>query len=225
MLINTAGLCAAIGLALTVSLAVADDNSDLPQFKTLAIILESNQSDGEAEVILQFETKQGLEGLTVNGPNAPAILDMRFHDQRQLGISEVMIESAEPGQDDIRHAYPAGDYNVTAYTVDGAILHGTTTLSHELLPAPRFSPVNSELVDIDSAVITWPSVLGARGYIVEIEQDELDVNITAKLDATSVRFVPPPGFLRPGITYDVEVATISPNGNIAMTKSSFKTRH
>ncbi len=224
MLINTAGLCAAIGMALAVSLAVADTNPGLTEFETLAIILEINQTDGEAEVILQFETKQGLEGLTVNGPNAPAILDMRFHDHRQLGVGEVMIESIEPNQDDIQQAYPAGDYSVTAYTVDGSILHGTTTLSHELLSAPRFSPANGELIGLDNAVITWPAVPGARGYIVEIEQDELDVNITAKLNGASVRFVPPLDFLRPGITYEVEVATIAPNGNIAVAEGSFKTR-
>ena len=58
---------------------------------------------------------------------------------------------------------------------------------------PEFSPAEGELVDPDNTVIMWDSVLDAAGYIIEIENDDLEVNLTTKLPQEVTRFELPFG--------------------------------
>ena len=137
---------------------------------------------------------------------------------------EVIIETAEPNIEDVLAAYPEGEYIVMVKTVYGDRLLGTAELLHDLLPAPLFSPAAGELVDPDSdLVVTWDPVAGATAYTIEIEQDDLDVNITAKLDGDATSLIIPADFLVPGTEYEIGITTAAPNGNLSVAEGVFQT--
>lgn len=205
----------ASGLSLISSAAVAEKRKVPGEFEELAIILEVNETDGDAEIVLRLKADEGIQRLTVDDPSSRKILNVAARDREQIGIAQLRVESAEPNIDNVIAAYPEGEYRVHARTVSGKTLLGVVSLSHQLLPAPAFK------VDPASAVVSWPEVPGAAGYIVEVEQDDLGVNLTTTLTPNFVSFAIPPGFLTPGVEYQVGVATISENGNIAVAESSF----
>lgn len=193
------------------------------EFDEASLILEVNETDGDAEIVVNVESEEALSRLRIFDARGKEILDLRSKDRGKIGLSEIAVESAEPSIDGVLAAYPEGVYKLRARTVDGAKIDAEATLSHELLPAPSFGPANGEVVDPDNVLITWLGVPGAAAYIVEIEQDDLDVNLTTKLSAGATSFSIPIGFLQPGIEYEVGVATVSPNGNIAVAEGSFTT--
>jgi hypothetical protein len=61
------------------------------------------------------------------------------------------------------------------------------------------------------------------GDVADAEQDELDVNITAKLPASANSFSVPNGFLRPGTEYQLGIGTVSKDGNISYIETHFTT--
>ena len=108
-------------------------------------------------------------------------------------------------------------------TVDGDRLEGTATLTHALLPAPFFTPADGAEVDPNNVIVEWEAVAGAAAYSVEIEQDDLEVNVTAELNSDTLSFAVPAGFLVPGVKYEVGVATVTDDGNVAVAESAFTT--
>ena len=122
------------------------------------------------------------------------------------------------------NAYPEGEYQVRAHTVSDQDLWGAAELSHHLLPAPTFALAAGERVDPNTdLVVTWKTVAGAESYTIEIEQDDLDVNITARLEANTRSFTVPAGFLVPGVKYEIGIAAEAQNGNLSVAESSFET--
>ena len=66
----------------------------------------------------------------------------------------------------------------------------------------------AEGVAVKDLVITWTPVQNATAYIVEIEQDELEVNLKATLPEKVSTFKVPNGFLRPGTDYKIAIGTV-----------------
>lgn len=60
-------------------------------------------------------------------------------------------------------------------------------------------------------------------YIIYIEQDELDVNLTAKLPGSVAAFAVPGGFLLPGMEYQLGIGTVTDEGNISYVETMFTT--
>ena len=71
--------------------------------------------------------------------------------------------------------------------------------------------------------IRWSAVHGVKGYIVELEQEELGVALEVMLPARSTSFAVPRGFLMPDTEYDVGIGTISDEGNVSFVETSFTT--
>jgi hypothetical protein len=71
--------------------------------------------------------------------------------------------------------------------------------------------------------ITWAPVKNSATYIVEIEQDELNVNLTTKLPGSVTAFAVLDGFLVPGTQYELSIGTMSHEGNIAFVETTFTT--
>lgn len=188
-----------------------------------SLILEVNETDNDAEIVVEVNSAEGLSRLRILDARGKEILDLRSKDKGKIGLSEIILETGEPAIDAVLAAYPAGVYQLRARTVGGAAIRGVATLSHEILSAPSFGPSNGEVIDPNGTLITWVSVPGAAAYIVEIEQDDLEVNLTAELPAGATSFSIPVGFLQPGVEYQVGVATVSPNGNVAVAEGSFTT--
>jgi len=221
--IFVAGLAAA---ALTLSPALAaSGGADVP-FETASVRFEQNATDGDVEVV--FEIKGGDEGLTklvVVAPDGRTIADFTAPDASTLGIRQFEIESPEPRDvATLKAAYPEGAYTFSGATVSGEALRGTARLSHAL-PATVSSlrPGDEDEVSAEDPRISWAPRDDVAAWIVEIEQDELGVNLTATLPGSATSFVVPDGFLRPGTGYDLGIGAVAAGGNISYVEISFTT--
>ena len=195
-------------------------------FAELSMIYEVNETDGDAEVVIVAKADEGLAHLVVRDPGGK-IIRVGSNDHRRgrdaVGLAEILLETAEPSPEALKAAFPEGTYAIEGRTVSGVRLAGEVTLSHVVLPAPAFAPTDGAEVAPTALVVTWQPVAGAAFYIVEIENDDLDVNITAKLDAAQTSFAVPDGFLRPETEYELGVATGTVHGNVAFAEGTFTT--
>jgi len=71
--------------------------------------------------------------------------------------------------------------------------------------------------------IEWAPVEDLAAYIVYIEQDELDVSLTARLPGSVTTFVVPDGFLLPGTTYQLGIGTVTAEGNTSFVETDMTT--
>jgi hypothetical protein len=206
--------------------AVTTRAKDADELEELSMIYEVNETDGDSEVVIVAQAEEGLAHFVVRAPGGK-VVRVASHDQRRgrdpLGLAEILLESAEPSEAAVKAAWPEGTYTVEGRTVSGTRVAGEVTLSHAVLPAPTFSPADGAEVAPTDLVITWQPVAGAAFYIVEIENDDLDVNLTAKLEATQTSLAVPNGFLRPGTEYELGLATGTPAGNVAFAEGAFTT--
>jgi hypothetical protein len=194
------------------------------ELEDVVILLEVNETDLDAEIVLRINADDGIQRLSVWDPHKRRVLNLKSRDRGRIGLSEVIIETAEPDIESVLNAYPEGEYVVLVKTVFGDRLIGTAELLHDLLPAPSFSPSAGELVDPNAdLVVTWDPVAEAKSYTIEIEQDDLDVNITTKLDGNATNFSVPAGFLVPGTEYEIAIVIEAPNGNISVAEGTFQT--
>ena len=118
--------------------------------------------------------------------------------------------------------FPPGKYRFRGRSVEGEQLASNVTLSHDLLPAPTFSPSDGEVVDPKDVVVEW-NAPGAEQVELIIEQDELGHVLDITLSGSSKRLRVPPQFLRPGMEYKIEILSISENGNRTIAESTFRT--
>jgi hypothetical protein len=70
----------------------------------------------------------------------------------------------------------------------------------------------------------WNLVPDVSRYQVIVTQEDFGVEMTVDLLAPINGLQVPPTFLKPGIEYQIEVLAILPNGNRAITESSFTTK-
>ena len=69
----------------------------------------------------------------------------------------------------------------------------------------------------------WSSTRILDACIIEIEQDELDVNITARLPGDVEEFAVPEGVLLSETEYQLGIGTVSNEGNISFVETTFTT--
>jgi hypothetical protein len=216
-------VCFAVGGAVR----AADPASKAAKFPVAKVRFEQNATDGDVEVvILAVGRSEGLAKLLVTGPDGRTVADFSAPDGRTLGMREFELESPEPRDTaKLRAAYPEGTYRFTGKTASGAELVGESQLSHALpTPTEVVHPADeAENVPLAGLEIRWAPVAGVRGYIVELENDDLDFTLEVKLPATATRFAVPPGLLLPGTEYELGVATVSPERNVSFVETSFTT--
>ena len=221
-----AGLSVLLGFH---GLVVATDKPSDPAapFAVAEVHFEHNATDRDVEVV--FEVKGGHEGLAKLGVIAPdgrTVIDFTAPEASTLGIRQFRFESPEPKDiESLKSAYPEGAYTFTGATAAGKKLYSQFRLSHRL-PAtvtilrpgnPTWGPVT------DAMEITWTPVENVTGVIVEIAQAGGDVNITAKLPGSAAAFTVPAGFLIPGTEYELNIGTVSAEGNMAFVETGFTT--
>jgi hypothetical protein len=71
--------------------------------------------------------------------------------------------------------------------------------------------------------IGWTPVRNLAAYVIRIEQDQMDVNITATLPGSAAGFAVPDGFLLPGTDYQLGIGTVTGEGNISFVETRFRT--
>lgn len=222
ILISTLSLAVCFALLVPASA----NQSELP-FKELSMKFEVNETDGDGEVVFSVKASEGLRWLKVFAPDGEIIISIISNDERRridpIGLAQFRLETGEPSIDGVKNAYPEGTYQFLARTISGDRLFGKVDFSHKLLSAPIFSPNGEKGVDPNNAVVEWQPVEGGIAYEVEIENDDLEVNVTTKLPGSATRFNIPQGFLRPGTEYEVGVTTVTKDGNLSVAESSFVT--
>jgi len=196
-------------------------------FAVAHIQLEQNATDGDFEVVLEaMGGGEGLAKLTVTAPNGKTIVDFTTPQASALGMRQFRFETPEPKDlKGLQAAYPAGAYTLAGTTASGSKLQGSATLSHALPAAPKLvNPApEAEGVATKGLVMRWTAVPQASAYNVYLEQDELGVNVNAKLPGTSTSFVVPDGFLVAGTEYTMGVGAEFKSGNATYTEATFKT--
>jgi hypothetical protein len=196
-------------------------------FAIARVVFEQNATDKDAEVV--FEAMGGSEGLaklTVVSPDGRTIVDFTAPGDSKLGIRQFRFESPEPKDvASLKAAYPEGVYTFTGATASGKKLESKATLSHKLpAPAAFLKPAaNAVGVSAMNLDITWTPVKNAAAYMIYIEQDELDLNVTAKLPGSMAKFAVPDGFLLPGTEYTLGIGTVTNEGNASFVETTFVT--
>lgn len=192
-----------------------------------SVHFEQNATDGDVEVVFEVTGRDdGLSKLTVVSPDGRTVANFAAPDGTTLGLRQFRFESPEPTDvARLKAAYPEGEYTFTATSASGATLQGRATLSHKLPTTTTFvrPQVDAEGVNARNLEIAWTPTVDAVAYVIEIEQDGADVNLTAKLPKSATRFAMPRGFLQPGTEYQLGIGTVSAEGNVSFVETSFTT--
>jgi hypothetical protein len=221
-----AGVSLLLGFIGPAFLADKECSSSVP-FAVARVHFEQNVTDGDAEVV--FEVKggdTGLAELTVVSPDGRTVIDFTAPDISTLGIRQFRFESPEPrAVESLKSAYPKGVYTFSGTTAAGNKLDGRSTLSHRLPATTSFLQPGTDArgVSTRNLKITWTPVKNVAAYIIYIEQDKLDVNITAKLPGSVTTFAVPDGFLLPNTKYQLGIGTVTEDGNVSYVETTFTT--
>ncbi|MBC7811724.1 MAG: fibronectin type III domain-containing protein [Burkholderiales bacterium] len=210
----------------SVAVLSAQEDEEIAGFEILDVYLEQNVTDGDMELVVVIEgPADGIEQLTVVAPNGDIIVDHDTSGEGSLGLREFMFESPEPDVETVLASYPEGDYTFFGITVEGSVLYGTASLSHEMpMPTTFVSPEeDAENVAGDEVLISWEAVDNVEGYIVEVEQDEVGFNFTAEVSADTTSFKLPGEFLAAGTEYELGIATENEAGNVSFIETTFTT--
>ncbi len=197
------------------------------EFEELSIILEVNETDGDAEIVVKAKAETGLKKFWLRRPDGKKVAEVVSEDKSKhdgpIGLAEVLFESGEPSFEHVAASYPEGTYEFHGRTVDNETVYGEVWLSHALLPAPAFTPGDGDVLDKDSVVVAWSAVVGAAFYVVEVENDDLGVNLTVILAGDATSLTVPPGFLQAGTAYELGIATVTDTGNPSFAEVEFET--
>ncbi len=218
-----AGLTLLLGFS---GVALGGDKESEP-FERATVRFEQNATDEDVEVVFEVTSgDNGLAKLIITAPDGRTVVNFKAPDASTLGIRSFHFESPEPTDAaTLKPAYPEGVYTFAAVTAAGDKLLGNAKLNHKLPTTATFmQPApDADDVEIEDLEISWSLVEGLSHYIVEIEQDELDVNLTTQLPATVTKFAVPDGFLRPDTEYKLAIGTVTEDGNISFVEMSFTT--
>src|SRR5262245_47312560 len=182
-----------------------------------SVHFEQNATDGDVEVVFKAKGRaEGLAKLTVVGPDGRTVIDFAAPDAATLGIREFEFESPEPPDAArVKAAYPEGVYRFSAKTASGKELQGESRLSHTLPATTSFvhPAAKAAGVPTQGLEIAWKAVSGVSGYILELEQDDIDFTLQLNLPESATRFRVPDGILHPGLEYDLGIGTVAADGN------------
>jgi len=216
-------LLVSYGLALG---AGKESRQSIP-LEAASVLFEQNATDEDVEVVFEVNAGDvGLAKLTVVSPDHRTVIDFTAPDASTLGIRNFQLESPEPKDiEGLKAAYPEGTYTFAGTNVVGDKLHGEATLIHELPATVSFlrPGAGATRISTEDLEIAWTPVENVANYIVEIEQDELDVKLKARLPATAATLVVPSGFLLPGTEYKLSIGTMTDKGNISIVETTFTT--
>jgi hypothetical protein len=196
------------------------------EFEHVAIRLEQNVTDRDAEVVIEATAGDvGLTTLKVVAPDGRTLVDFKAPDSK-LGIRHFTLESPEPANDGrVQADFPKGEYSFSGSTVTGVELHGKATLSHTLPEAASFvrPRPDEEDLPVNGMKVEWKPVKTLAAWILTIEQEDTGRELTAKLPGNMTQFTVPDGFLIPDKEHKVAIGTLSQEGNSSFVETEFTT--
>lgn len=211
----------------------ADDasNGSIP-FAEARIFIEYNSTDNDLGFHVRLDGED-WNTLKIVNPNGRTITEVAGRGPfRDLGMTELFFEGAEPSLDDVPldtllALFPEGKYTFTGTTVDGTRLASTARLTHAVPAGPK---VSAE-VKGDSVVIRWRAVtrppegfpnrrIKIVGYQVIVGSFEVTLPGSSRQVTLPREFV---AALEAG-THDFEVLAIEAGGNQTITSGTFQAR-
>jgi hypothetical protein len=211
------------------------------EFKDARIKFEINATDGDGgvQIFLDADTWTALE---IFDPTGERIFSTSTDGSIAMqGGTELFLESAEPTfaempLPDLLERFPAGEYRFEGTSLEGELIAGTATLSHDLPAGPvLLEPADgAEIVDLDHTVLSWEPVPPANGspiiayQVLVVEPDTGNpalpaVVLDVMMPADATRLGVPAGFLQPGREYEWEVLAIEASGNQTLSSAVFTT--
>jgi hypothetical protein len=196
-------------------------------FELATVRFEQNATDGDAEVVFEVQGgDDGLGWLTITGPDGRTVAKFEAPDASTLGMRQLLFESPEPPDPDlVMAAYPEGTYTFEGATVAKDSLWSQAMLSHALPdPALALEPADeAESVALTGLRVAWAPAPAGVSYIVTVEQEELELSVTASLPGDATGFMVPDGFLQAGTEYKLALGTVADGGNTSFVETTFTT--
>jgi hypothetical protein len=220
----------AAAVVLLAPLGLGAQGTEIP-FKEARIYIEYNQSANDLGYHVSLDAEDWKRLKIVNPRDVKVFEVIGFAAYRQLGMTELFFEGAEPNLDDFPLAnllalFPEGEYEFEGLTVDNLELESTAMLSHAVPNGP--GNVTAALGPNNSLVIGWDAVTSApdgfpdrpisiAGYQVIVKPFQ----VTVPSNVLSVTV--PPEFVAslPAGENLFEVLAIDGSGNQSITESSF----
>ena len=210
--------------------AQAGGSQEIP-FKEARIYIEFNQTANDLGYHVSLDAEDWRRLKIVNPREVKVFEVIGFAAYRQLGMTELFFEGAEPNLDDfplnqLLGLFPEGFYDFEGLTVDDLELESEAYLSHAVPNGP--GNVTAELGADDSLVIHWDPVTtrppGFPNRPINVVAYQLIVKpfqVTVPADVTSVTV--PPEFVASLPSGEVlyEVLAIDESGNQTITEASF----
>ena len=213
---------AAILLLVSYGVAHAEE-----KFANIAVHFEQNATDEDVEVVFKAKSGDaGLSTLKVVAPDGRTVVDFNAPDSK-LGLRHIDLESPEPKNvASVKADFPEGEYTFTGRTVTGDKLRGKASLSHKLPDTAVFvrPRPDEKAVPVKGLRIKWNSAKNPAVWVVVIEREGTEFEISAKLPSTARTFVVPDGFLLPDTEYKLEIGAVSGDGNTSVVETSFTTK-
>lgn len=216
------------------------------------LIIEYNATDGDMGVHGGFDD-HGWSELCVYAPDGKRVLAVNPGGPlMDLTMAGIFFESREPPEDewsfdDLKAAFPEGQYTVRGITFEEVSLTGEATFTHDVPEQPAIiSPALSEdeetaaetSVAVDGLVIQWEpvtesidgqpvTITGYEVIVTKVDHEDphgfsqpiYDVHLPPERNSLSV----PGEFLEPGTVYELEVLAIETSGNQTITTGFFTT--
>ena len=213
-----------IGTSSICSLAFAE------RFEEARIYIEYNSTDNDLgfHVFLDGEDWKSLKILNPAGVTIFSVTGKAAY--RQLGMTELFFEGAEPPLDefplqDLLALFPEGKYAFTGVTVEGESITRNARLSHAVPSGPSVSST----VDGDKVVIRWQSVDGVppgfpqKNVVVE-EYQIIVESFQVTVPASENKITLPRECVRTleQGEHEFEVLAIDQSGNQTITSDSFE---
>lgn len=209
-----------------VLLAVGTTSAAAEKFEKLAVYLEQNVQDKDAEV--KFDIVAGTSGLSelrVVSPDGRVVVD--FKSPRSAhGLRHFTLESPEPRNDGKLQAdFPEGSYKISGTTTKGEALSGEAVLSHQFPPVAKLSypAVDATGVLTKGLRVQWAPVKGVDAIAVLLEHETTGREVRAVLPGSATTFAVPDGILMEGETYKLAVGTVAKSGNKSVSEIGFST--
>jgi hypothetical protein len=199
----------------------------IKEFDNANIRFEQNVTDNDVEIVFEIKSNdKGLNSLSVVSPDGRTVFHFTAPDDTTLGIRQFHLESPEPRDvEGVKKAYPEGVYKFTGLDAEGTKYYGEDVLDHKLPEAVSILKPGPEVLEqgINNLEITWSHVPEIHSYVLEIDQDELEIKITAELPSTVTKFILPEGVLKPGFKYSLSIGTIAKNNNRSFIETTLTT--
>lgn len=193
------------------------------EFLDMKMVYEFNSTDEDAEMVLYAKAPEGMRWFTALNPRGRGIADLYIPRKgNQIGAQQALIESAEPGVEEVKAAYPEGRYTFIGKTVSGKRVFGQVDFSHSLPLPPIINSCDDE-VDITNAIVSWSVAGDVSNVVIEIENDDLGVALTFQLPGSTTDITLPAYLLESGIEYDIGVGAHNTEGNLVVSECSFST--